>query len=312
MIPVFGGRGAGVSTFMRQVKLFSSGYDAKEREEVSATIKAGVMEKLRNLIFDNPDIQAALSSLSEASAGAQALTPELSTMILNLWTSPEIKEVLRASPRFQEDSSFLEYILDSITRIVSPEYIPTEFDIVICNLSPPSPITEIPFIYSFRDDPITTTLVHVRPDTGLQRKWIQLLGYAEAMIFLVDLTCYDQIVYSADTDEQLNCMRDAMRHFESVHNSRFLDVQLTMLVMNKFDLFTEKLKRVPFTECFLEYTGPNEPRAAATYCIKRFTHLSARASDIRGWCTNALDTDQMRVSLREMMETIFLNRVYII
>jgi hypothetical protein len=73
--------------------------------------------------------------------------------------------------------------------------------------------------------------------------------------------------------------------------------------MNKFDLFAEKLTTVPFTECFPEYDGPNEAHAAAIYCIQRFAYLSStsgwwRPMEIRGWCTNALDADQMRGALK--------------
>jgi hypothetical protein len=73
--------------------------------------------------------------------------------------------------------------------------------------------------------------------------------------------------------------------------------------MNKFDLFTGKLATVPFTECFPEYDGPNEAHAAATYCIQRFTYLSSASGwrycpmAVRGWCTNALDAEQMRGAL---------------
>ncbi|KAJ7834529.1 G-protein alpha subunit-domain-containing protein [Mycena leptocephala] len=119
-------------------------------------------------------------------------------------------------------------------------------------------MTEMPFSYPDRNS-LPPTLVRVRHNIGLQRKWIHLFSDAEAIIFIVDLTCYDQTVYSADTDEHLNRMRETMRQFESVCNfPAWLPGQLWILVMNKFDLFTEKLATVPFTECFPKYDGPTK------------------------------------------------------
>jgi hypothetical protein len=68
-----------------------------------------------------------------------------------------------------------------------------------------------------------------------------------------------------------------------------------ILPMNKLDLFTEKLASIPFTVCFPDYSGPNEPVPAAAYCIQRFSFLTSGPGrrDIRGWCTNALDVQQM-------------------
>ncbi|KAJ7862087.1 guanine nucleotide binding protein, alpha subunit, partial [Mycena leptocephala] len=193
------------------------------------------------------------------------------------------------------------YLLDSLARVAAPGYIPTDSDIILCSLPPPSPITEMPFSYPDQNS-LPPTLVRVRHSIGLQRKWIHLFSDAEAIIFIVDLTCYDQTIYSADTDEYLNRMRETMRQFESVCNFPGMASRTAILVMNKFDLFTEKLATVPFTECFPKYDGPNEAHAAATYCIEPFTHLSSASGwrdpmEVRGWCTNALDAEQMRGAL---------------
>ncbi|KAJ7807713.1 G-protein alpha subunit-domain-containing protein [Mycena leptocephala] len=126
----------------------------------------------------------------------------------------------------------------------------------------------MPFGHRGHEHLPVSTLVRVRPNIGLQRKWIHLISDAKAIIFIVDLTCYDQTIYSADTDEHLNRMRETMRQFESVCNFPGMASRTAFLVMNKFDLFTEKLVTVPFTECFPEYDGPNEAHAAATYISK--------------------------------------------
>jgi guanine nucleotide-binding protein subunit alpha len=156
-----------------------------------------------NAISDDPELEKSFSFFIEATSSGQSLSPELSAIILNIWANPKIKEAIRASSRFQKDSTFVEYFLDSLARVAAPGYIPTDFDIILCNSTPPPPIIEMPFSHQGPDHLPVSTLVCVRHNIGLQRKWIHLISDAEAIIFIVDLTCYDQIVYSADTEEHL-------------------------------------------------------------------------------------------------------------
>ncbi|KAJ7670914.1 hypothetical protein DFH06DRAFT_1125201 [Mycena polygramma] len=83
---------------------------------------------------------------------------------------------------------------------------------------------------------------------------------------------------------------------------RIMSCNALILLMNKLDLFTEKLALV---------SGPNESVPAAAYCIQRFSFLASGPGrrDIRGWCTNALDVEQMHGPLKEIGEFIFDNRI---
>jgi hypothetical protein len=172
------------------------------RSQTFVSIEARLILKDSNAISDDPELEKSYSFFIEATSKGQSLTPELSAIIRNIWANPKAKEAIRASRRFQEHSTFLEYLLDSLARVAAPRYIPTDSDIILCNLPPPPPITEMPFSYPDRNS-LPPTLVRVRHNIGLQRKWIHLFSDAEAIIFIVDLTCYDQNVYSADTDEHL-------------------------------------------------------------------------------------------------------------
>ncbi|KAJ7044239.1 guanine nucleotide binding protein, alpha subunit [Mycena alexandri] len=319
-VALFGGPGAGRSTFLRQVKLYSSGYDTPEREELGTVIQTSLISAIRLIlegsasISDDPTMQLplALSSFlqatdlcSDTTTSSEQDQPLLADTIQELLAVPLIKQVIEASPQFQADSS-LQYMMGAIPRIMAPRYTPTDIDILRCKFAPAPPIVEILFKPPpLNEYPMNATLVSVRRDNGLQRKWLNLLDEAEAIIFLVDLSRYDQTEYCSETDEQLNCIRAAMREFESICSVPLMRFQSAIVIFNKFDLFAEKLTRIPFTECFPEYTGANEATAAAEYCIQRFQVLycvfGVRQRDIRTWCTNSLDADQMRVTLREII-----------
>ncbi|KAJ7908930.1 hypothetical protein B0H13DRAFT_1878214 [Mycena leptocephala] len=243
---VLGATNAGKSTFMRQVRLFSAGYNAQDRLDsasryATACLKGYEDSAILDEICDNPKIQATVSTLLRQSNAHQGLTLGISATIRTLWENPAIQEAIRASSRFQT-------------------------------------ITEIHFEVALENERRTaTTLACARTIA------------AEAIIFVVDLACYDQT----------NCMRDAMRQFELLCNDRIMSCNALILPMNKLDLFTEKLALV------------QRASSRAAYCIQRFSFLASGPGrrDIRGWCTNALDVEQMHGPLKEIGEFIFDNRI---
>lgn len=69
-------------------------------------------------------------------------------------------------------------------------------------------------------------------------------------------------------------MVESLVLFESVVNSRwFLRTQI-ILLLNKTDLFVEKLARVPLQRYFPEYAGGSDPGKAAKYILYRFNQTN--------------------------------------
>ncbi|KAJ7077723.1 hypothetical protein C8R43DRAFT_910500, partial [Mycena crocata] len=118
-----------------------------------------------------------------------------------------------------------------------------------------------------------------------QRKWIHCFFEVKAIVFMVNLSRYDQMIFSDEMDEQVvsdahvitisghrpqvssidqNAIREAMREFKNICShptfsySTIVRVVSTMqsfqdpltihnyrLIMNKLDLFTAKLTNSP-------------------------------------------------------------------
>ncbi|KAJ6632103.1 guanine nucleotide binding protein, alpha subunit, partial [Mycena sp. CBHHK59/15] len=199
-----------------------------------------------------------------------------------LWANSIIQEAIRASPRFQVDAASLEYIIDSLSCIADERYTPSDFNILLYRIPSPPEITETPFEVQVNDYLMVTRL----------RKWVHRFCDAESLIFVVNLTCYDQTIYSEETDKHL--MSNFPANSISFHRPVIHTKPTQILLMNRLNLLAEKLARVLFTVCFPEYMGSNEALAAATYAIEWFSLLcSGSWHQIQGWCTNVLDTEQM-------------------
>lgn len=89
--------------------------------------------------------------------------------------------------------------------------------------------------------------VHAR-GFGENCKWLEMFEDIGLVIFCVSLSDYDQ--YAPDTDGSLtNKMLLARRFFESIVTHPTFEHMDFLLILNKFDLFEEKIERVALTHC---------------------------------------------------------------
>ena len=113
---------------------------------------------------------------------------------------------------------------------------------------------------------INDTLFHIF-DVGGQKserkKWIQCFDRVKAVVFVVSLDCYNEIMFE---DGNKNCLEDSLELFnQTVNNETFADTPV-ILFLNKCDLFEPKIKELPITECPVfensEIDDPNDYQQA--------------------------------------------------
>ncbi|KAJ7607290.1 G-protein alpha subunit-domain-containing protein [Mycena polygramma] len=179
-------------------------------------------------------------------------------------------------------------------------------DVLATNNRHPSAVTETPFVVEvtsphFNVHRLETILTCVHREIGLQRKWFTCFNEVEAIIFLADLSSYDEMGPSTtEGDKPVNCLRDAMSKFEATCTRYPSSLPTIILVLNKMDLFTSKLASSPLSAHFPEYRGARTPAAAAEYCTDRFLSLLPQRFDRRAWLTSAIDGAQMARVLQEI------------
>jgi len=89
-----------------------------------------------------------------------------------------------------------------------------------------------------------------------RRKWIHCFDDANAVIFVVALSEYDQMLFE---DNTVNRMVEAIALFDEISNSRWFTNTSMILFLNKKDLFEKKISRSSIKvahEDFLDYGGP--------------------------------------------------------
>jgi len=93
-------------------------------------------------------------------------------------------------------------------------------------------------------------------DVGGQRserkKWIHCFENVTAIIFLVAISAYDQVLVE---DETVNRMQEALTLFDSICNSKWFVKTSIILFLNKIDIFKEKLLTSPLNQFFPDFDG---------------------------------------------------------
>ena len=282
-----------------------------------------------------PQLDLALSPQNDARrATILALPPQIEADLLpadvadairSLWRDPSIQEAVRRSREFQLNDSAV-YYFNAIDRMASPSYLPTDQDILRSRVKTTG-ITET----TFKVGELTYKLFDVGGQRSERKKWIHCFENVTALVFLVSLSEYDQMLYEDESVVRLSfsfaarfllmtalllesyarsidpvrldmqfpvvCQDFYSTVFPSTAFDRGLILLLSqILFLNKIDLFAEKLPRSPLEDYFPDYNGGNNYDAACDYLLHRFVSLnqSAVTKQIYAHYTCATDTQQIK------------------
>lgn len=118
-------------------------------------------------------------------------------------------------------------------------------------------------------------------DVGGQRaerkKWIHCFEHVTAVIYVVSLSGYDEMMYEEETE---NVMHDSLRLFANICNNPWFcnpDRCLPMILfLNKSDLFKEKIENVALTVCFPDFDGTQSHDESLNYIKREFIARNKR------------------------------------
>jgi len=116
-------------------------------------------------------------------------------------------------------------------------------------------------------------------DVGGQRnerkKWIHCFDNVTAVLFVVALSEYDQKLLE---DEEVNRMKEAVKLFDQICNSKHFFHTNMVLFLNKRDLFEDKVKKTPITIAFEDYNGAQEYKECLQYVTDVFEGVNKSKS----------------------------------
>lgn len=299
---------SGKSTILKQMKLIhDGGYNNDERESFKEIIFSNTVQSMRvileamermNIQLANADNKAhgiVIEDLPNQIEG-DSLAPEIATAIKSLWADAGVQVCFGRSSEYQLNDS-AKYYFDSIDRIAQPNYMPDDQDVLRSRVKTTG-ITES----TFHIGELVYRLFDVGGQRSERKKWIHCFENVTAIVFLVAISEYDQVLVE---DETVNRMQEALTLFDSICNSRWFVKTSIILFLNKIDRFKDKLPKSPMNKYFPDYEGGDNYDAACEYISGRFVSLNqSEVKQIYTHLTCATDTSQIKFVMAAVNDII--------
>eukprot|EP01084_Bolivina_argentea_P273461 465822_1 len=304
----FGKSGAGKSTSFKQLQMIHGANSLdKDRIRYKDYIYSHIIQQIKLLTEKYEELKeespTQFGHLQLSKNGMQSaqfidylrndvdINETVAMNIETLWKEAAIKEIFdnRAGSNINDSSG---YFFDKINRIGSKSYIPTDKDMLYVRrpTNPTNGIMEQKFeVHGTKFEVLD---ISSQMSITTRSKWIHCFEHVSAVLFVVSLSCYDEILYE---DEFRNRMHESLDFFEEICNSRWFINTAMILILNKSDLFALKIQRVPLSVCFKEYHGSDSYDDCLSHVRMQFEQRNRNSRDkqVYSFVTCATDKDNV-------------------
>ncbi|CAB3986434.1 guanine nucleotide-binding G(o) subunit alpha isoform X1 [Paramuricea clavata] len=306
---LLGAGNSGKSTIVKQMKIIhDNGFSPEDYFYYKPLIHSNIitcmmqiirgMDKLKIEFEDERRLTDAklIFELVARNQEREPFYPELTEALGRLWEDEGVRHCFERSREYQLNDS-AEYYLESLQRIGSTSYSPTQEDLLrVRNRT--TGIVEIEFHFKR----LHFKLCDVGGQRTERRKWIHCFDDVTAIIFVAALNEYDMLL---EEDESTNRMTESLNLFDSIVNNDFFANTSMILFLNKKDLFEKKIIFSPITECFKDYTGDHSFEDACNFIQKNFENKNLNdRKEIYVHRTCATDTKNIDVVFNAVTDTI--------
>ncbi|OBZ77697.1 Guanine nucleotide-binding protein subunit alpha [Grifola frondosa] len=228
--------------------------------------------------------------------------------ITTLWNDPTIKQLLEAQRVRLEDMP--GFFLDSLPRVTSLRYVPTDDDILRARLKTLG-VTEHRFtIREGMAGPSRNLRIYdVGGQRSLRAAWAPFFDDVNAIIFLAPMSAFDQVLAE---DENVNRVEDSVLLWKSICSNQLLGKTNMILFLNKVDIFMAKLKAgIQFGKFIISYGNrPNDYESTSMYLRRKFGQIhkefSPQARTFYCHFTSVTDTKSTATILADVQDTILM------
>ncbi|KAK4416258.1 Extra-large guanine nucleotide-binding protein 1 [Sesamum alatum] len=201
-----------------------------------------------------------------ASGTLEAIFPaasrEYAPLVEELWSNPAFQATYKRRSELETLPSVASYFLERAVEILKPDYKPSDVDILYAeHVTSSNGLSCVDFSFpeSAYDDDADSGDLHdsllrfqlIRLQAkgfGENCKWLEMFEDVRIVIFCVSLSDYDQFAIDGDGNA-VNKMLLSKKFFENMVTHPTFDQMDFLLILNKFDMFEQKIEQVPLSQC---------------------------------------------------------------
>jgi len=289
---ILGAGESGKSTIFKQMKIIHlNGFTDEDRLGFKATIYNNTIGSMRVLVSACQELEVDVEDrhkdiVDRIYSGDNyfqgQITQQIANDIESLWTDKGIRAVYERSAEFQLNDS-AAYFFENVKRMASPDYIPSDQDI-LRSRAKTTGIVEA----SFKIESVTFRMIDVGGQRSERKKWLHCFQDVTCTIFCVATPEYDLKLYE---DDITNRMHESIRLFREICNNKwFVDTSM-ILFLNKDDIFQDKIRKVDLNVCFPSYNGGKNYEPAVKFITEQFIAQNENPKkQIYSHATTATDT----------------------
>eukprot|EP01084_Bolivina_argentea_P198352 339677_1 len=243
---------------------------------------------------------------------SHALTSDIAVKMTQLWNDDAIKAAYQQRhSRFRIDMN-LEYFMNKIHDIARDDYVADledymRLDIRSTGFSTTKLMKSVDNYGSYSFE-----VLDVGGTRSERKKWWKhnLLFNGidlDAFVYTVAVSDYDLAIFE---DDQTNYLMESIRVWkETMIKSDFFADKAVFIVLNKYDLFVDKIKNTAITCCFDDYPDemdPNDPDQVIRFITGKFVdvldeHDITFKGPLRIFRTTATDTASVENAFNQIM-----------
>jgi GTPase SAR1 family protein len=290
---------SGKSTLFKQMLvIYGKGFSDDDRREYIEIIHTNIIRSMKTLIQQSDELRGKVNGTTMSSSVATSrkviedlkdsvkVDVKLAPHFQAVWRDPGIQKTFESRAFFQLTDS-TDYYLNKIGELAKESWVPNEQDVLRSRVRTTG-IAESDFVI----DGNQFKIFDVGGQRNERKKWIHCFQNVTAVLFVAALSEYDMGLFE---DQDTNRMDEALNLFDEICNSRWFKNTSIILMLNKRDLFAEKIRKVPLTVCFQDYKGDNSFEDASEFIKKQFeARNKTPTKQIYTHITCATDTDNMR------------------
>ncbi|XP_008327788.1 guanine nucleotide binding protein (G protein) alpha v1 [Cynoglossus semilaevis] len=316
-ILMLGAAESGKSTLIKQIKIIHShGFSRQELISFKPAVLDNLLTSMRfvlrgmgmlriNLANKKNKVHArSILSCSQCLGEDQELLPFVAHAFCALWADQGVRAGAARGHEYELNDSAL-YFFDNMSRIVAPNYIPTETDILRVRVRTCGVIET-----QFQVGETIFRLYDVGGQRSERRKWLSCFDSIQVMLFVVALSSYDIKLVEEPTVTRL---QESLDLFTSVCSNPVFNSTSLILFMNKTDLFQEKILHSGRHLRFYlsNYTGSDrDVDAAARHITAMFSSCNDDPDKaVYHHFTTATDTANVQVVFHMVIDQIIKQNV---